>query len=503
MKRILNSAIRNYALLFFGGLLFHLAGTWIVPLIDRDEPRFAEASREMIERGDYVVPYFNNEYRFDKPPLTYWMQVAAYKIFGENDFAARFPSAVAAALTAMSIFAWGRRIGGERVGWWAAIIFSLALQTVVHAKAAVADMWLVLFVTLAHWAGYELIFGQRERSTPNPPSPSYGVASAQRPTLNYRWWIFYLALAFGFLAKGPIGWMPLLTVTSTIIFLREPALFRRFAFGRGMLLTLVIVSLWGVPALIRTHGEFFWVGIGRHVIGRSVSAIGGHGARSLGLYVLLLPFYFVTILVSFFPWSLKLPWLVKQIRADRDKIDIYLLSGIAITFGIFTFVATKLPHYILPAFPLLTLLLVRRWFASEMPTAFLKRTASITGAAYLLLALIVAPFTISFFPSRDLFLQAREDLRPEMKFGAIGYNEPSLVWYFRQQVRGFLQTQGLRPSNVQPFMEQMGPRFIILPTELAATIYPELPNTWKKFSSRGFNLVKGKRADLTLILKPE
>jgi hypothetical protein len=75
-------------------------------LIDRDEPRFAEASREMRERGDYIVPYFNNQFRFDKPPLTYWLQIASYRIFGENDFAARFPTAVAAALVALVLFAW-------------------------------------------------------------------------------------------------------------------------------------------------------------------------------------------------------------------------------------------------------------------------------------------------------------------------------------------------------------------------------------------------------------
>src|SRR5204863_6094265 len=147
----------NYALLFFGCVLFHVAGTWSLPLIDRDEPRFAEASREMIQRGDYVVPYFNDHLRLDKPPLTYWAQTVSYRIFGQNDFAARFPSAVAAALTALVIFSWGRRIAGEKLGWWAAIIFTLSLQTFVHAKAAVADMWLVLFVTLAHRSGYELM----------------------------------------------------------------------------------------------------------------------------------------------------------------------------------------------------------------------------------------------------------------------------------------------------------------------------------------------------------
>src|SRR5262245_41881499 len=149
---ILSSSVKsiNYALLFFGCVVFHILGTWSLPLIDRDEPRFAEASREMIERGNYVVPYFNNQLRLDKPPLTYWAQVASYRIFGETDFGARFPSAIAAAATGLVILEWGRRIGGEKLGWWAAIVFTLSFQTFVHAKAAVADMWLVLFVTLAH-----------------------------------------------------------------------------------------------------------------------------------------------------------------------------------------------------------------------------------------------------------------------------------------------------------------------------------------------------------------
>src|SRR5947209_12546534 len=159
----INSAIAKYAILFLACVGFHVLGTWSVPLIDRDEPRFAEASREMIERGDYVVPHFNNQLRLDKPPLAYWAQVASYRIFGENDFAARFPSAVAAALVAMSILAWGKQIGGDRVGWWAAIMFTLSLQTFIHAKAAVADMWLVLFMTTAHWAGWELL----RKKTPN------------------------------------------------------------------------------------------------------------------------------------------------------------------------------------------------------------------------------------------------------------------------------------------------------------------------------------------------
>ena len=159
--------MRNYIVLFVGCLLFHLAGTWSLPLIDRDEPRFAEAAREMRERDDFIVPYFNDQFRFDKPPLTYWFQVASYRVFGENDFAARFPTAVAAALVALVLFSWGKRVRSEKVGWWAAIIFTLSLQTFIHGKAAVADMWLVLFVTIAHLAGWELFKANTEHRTPN------------------------------------------------------------------------------------------------------------------------------------------------------------------------------------------------------------------------------------------------------------------------------------------------------------------------------------------------
>ena len=238
-------------LLFGVCLLFHLAGTWIIPLIDRDEPRFAEATREMMERHDYVVPYFNAAYRFDKPPLTYWAQAASYSVFGANDFAARFPSAVAAALAAVVLFHWGRRLGRNEIGLWAAIIFSLSLQVVEHAKAAVADMWLVLFVTIAHWAGYELLRDQLDR-----PGQIEADAASVAPFRNKWWWIFYLSLAFAFLAKGPIGWTPLLTVAAVRIFVPRLRVARRFAFLRGMILTFAIVCLWGVPALLNTNGEF-------------------------------------------------------------------------------------------------------------------------------------------------------------------------------------------------------------------------------------------------------
>jgi len=507
---ILGSGLKsiNYALLFFGCVLFHIAGTWSLPLIDRDEPRFAEASREMTERGDYIVPRFNNQLRLDKPPLAYWAQAASYRIFGENDFAARFPSALAGAFTAFSILAWGARIGGEKVGWWAAIIFTLSLQTFLHAKAAVADMWLVLFVTIAHWTGYELIEKREARSE-------------NRRT---KWWLaFYFSLALGFLAKGPIAWTPLLTVSAIIIYARDWPLARRFKFLPGILLTLAVVALWGIPALIQTHGEFFAIGIGRHVIGRSFATMEGHGANSLGMYLLLLPFYFVTVFVSFFPWSIKLPWLTCKLWRKRkagvirlrqgygrqagpgySRIDNYLLTGIAIIFVIFTLVKTKLPHYTLPAFPLFALLLARHWTEaaiSENRRSTFTSIAVTTAAIWIAIALVLPSLVARFFPAYQLFQESHASLQRNMQFASVEFEEPSLVWYFRSRVKGFLTP--LNKRRATEFMSMSGPRFIILQTPVAGTLFANSPQHWKFFSTSGFNTAKGKRVDLTLVLKPE
>jgi 4-amino-4-deoxy-L-arabinose transferase-like glycosyltransferase len=514
MSRI-NSTATKYAILFFGCILFHILGTWTLPLIDRDEPRFAEASREMIERNNYIVPYFNNQLRLDKPPLTYWAQVASYHIFGESDFAARFPSAIAAAVTALVILGWGRRTAGKKVAWWAAIIFTLSLQTFVHAKAAVADMWLVLFVTLASWAGYELF----QRPTPNAEhstlnSEDLNQTSNIKHQTSIWWWIFYVSLALGFLAKGPIAWTPLLTVAVVIICARDWQLVRHFRFAVGIMLMLAIVAVWGIPALIQTRGEFFVIGIGRHVLSRSFTTLEGHGGSSLGMYALLLPFYFITVFISFFPWSIKLPWLIRKLWRNteagvnapgysRSLVDTYLLTGIAIIFLIFTLVSTKLPHYTLPAFPLLALLLARHWQPAMSGTgrSQFATIAIVAACLWIAIALVISPMVARFFPAYQLFQASRTSLQSNMQFAAIEFQEPSLVWYFRSRVRGFLTP--LNKRRAVEFMSGAGQRFIVLPTAMAGKMFPDPAKSWQFFTVSGFNIAKGKRVDLTLVLKPE
>src|ERR1700675_3225474 len=145
-----------YLVLFFvGAVLLYSIGNWSLPLIDRDEPRFAEASREMRQSGDFLIPRLNGDYRFDKPPLIYWCQVLSYDVLGENDFAARFPSAVFAALAGVAPWIFATRICGPRVGAWSGVVFATSLQVFIHARASVADMPLVFFFLTATWADWE------------------------------------------------------------------------------------------------------------------------------------------------------------------------------------------------------------------------------------------------------------------------------------------------------------------------------------------------------------
>lgn len=497
----LQPATRNFVALFFGCLVFHLAGTWLLPLVDRDEPRFAEASREMIERADFIVPYFNDRFRFDKPPLTYWAQVASYHLFGENAFAARFPSTVAAALTAVLIFSWGSLLGRGRLGLWAAIVFTLSLQTFVHAKAAVADMWLVLFMTLAHWAGYELLRDRFEGS--------WRSAVFRPKGLRKWWWIFYLSLALGFLAKGPIAWMPLGTVAVFRFFRPVPDFARRFLFVRGILLVLGVIALWGVPALWQTHGQFLLVGLGRHVIGRSFGTMQGHGGTSILSGLVSLPFYFVTVFLTFAPWSIGLPWLTRRLWRRRDALDLYLIGGVGVVVVIFSLVKTKLPHYILPAFPLLALLLVRQLLRTTTGERILLRTAEATAAVMLAASLVGFPAISPYFPSTALFEKAKPYLQPEMDFAAYDFDAPSLVWLFRSRVHGFLRYNRqdnrdvftLQPDQIPPFLASAGPHFVVLPSAVAQKLYPTLPSGYRKFDTHGFDMAKGRWVDLTLIMK--
>ncbi|MFQ3670265.1 MAG: glycosyltransferase family 39 protein, partial [Verrucomicrobiia bacterium] len=252
---ILAKRWRTYAALTLLALALLGPGTSSLPLIDRDEPRFAGATREMISRGEWLIPYFNQEFRFDKPILIYWLMRAAIGVFGDNEWAVRFPSILFAAATACVIVEWGRLLGRHGAGLLGGAIWLSSFQILIHGRLAVADMPMVFSVALAQLALWQLL-----SATHRPFGPWF--------------WLFWTSLGLGFLAKGPIALaVPLTTALLwRWLFNRKPAPWRHLQPLPGLILMLTLIALWGLPALISTRGLFWEVGMGEHVIARGTEA---------------------------------------------------------------------------------------------------------------------------------------------------------------------------------------------------------------------------------------
>jgi 4-amino-4-deoxy-L-arabinose transferase-like glycosyltransferase len=463
------------AALFCFALAIHLAGTWILPLVDRDEPWYAEVSREMNERADYFVSYFNNQFWLEKPPALYWGQSAAYKIFGSNEFGARFPGAMASALTALVIFGFCSRLYNRQIAWRAALAFTLCVEMILFGKAGVTDMPAVLFVTLATWAGWELV-GAKDTS----PRAKTGW-----------WWTFYFSLAAIFLAKGPVAVLPVFGLLVFWRWARIPNFFAAMKFGRGFAVSGALVALWFVPAIINTHGEFFKIFIEQQVLKRAVTPMDGHGASNVLMYIVTLPFYFVTVLVLFFPWSISFRSAFRRFKAERLPADIYLVSGILVTFVIFSLVRTKLPHYTLPAYPLIACLV-----APVLAGARFVRWAVVMVILNLGISFIAFPLAAKYSVSRQL--ANNPAVHDGMQFASADYHEPSLVWDFRKHLKTW--HTAIKLADVGNYMNQDGARLCVLPTK----DMPQIPLNpdWQVVNARGFNITKGRMIELSMLIKP-
>ncbi|HET6883625.1 MAG TPA: glycosyltransferase family 39 protein, partial [Pirellulales bacterium] len=154
----MSGAVRQVlGLTALSGLLFFvsLGG---VELWDEDEPMFAGAAREMMDRHDWVVPYFNARMLPDKPVLSYWVMMAGYRLFGPTEFAARAGSALFSVGSVLLTWMLGRQMFSSRAGLWAGLALATSLGFDVIARAATPDAVLTFFCTLVvvcyvHWLG--------------------------------------------------------------------------------------------------------------------------------------------------------------------------------------------------------------------------------------------------------------------------------------------------------------------------------------------------------------
>jgi 4-amino-4-deoxy-L-arabinose transferase-like glycosyltransferase len=328
-------------------LLLYLPGTSTIPLMDRDEPRFAHATVEMMDRDTWTIPYFNGAYRFDKPPLTYWWMRLHYTLLGVNELAARLHSIVAVYLTALVVAGMARKLTqNASAGLLAGVAWLTSLQSLVHGRLCVADMPMILLVALACRALLELL------------------TETELRRWNGWFWCLWLSLGAGFLAKGPIAWFvpALALVLWRWLFWRRPLPWSRLQAVPGLCIAVAMVAAWGIPALIETNGAFWKTGMGEHVVKRGTDVFNGRK---------FVPgFYLLTTWLSLFPWmGFALPvW--RSLRANWTAQTSFLSAWFLAPQLIFFFYATQLPHYVMPGYPAFIVLLALAWQnrRHELPT---------------------------------------------------------------------------------------------------------------------------------------
>lgn len=359
-------------------------------LWDRDEPRNAGCAAEMLERGNAVVPIFNDQLRHHKPVLLYWLIMSAYSVLGVNEFSARFWSALLAVGTSVFTYAIGRRLFSPLIGLVAAIALSTSMMFIVAARAATPDSVLMFFTTGALMIFVLGVFPRRTDSTPDTQLSSKTFFPSQFGLVA----LMYVMLGFAVLAKGPVGFLlpmammglfGLIHTRKRIVISASKSsgsLVSRVGFGlrntwstvnpihfaqtlwtmRPLTAATLIVAVaapWFVLVHFQTEGDFtrlFFVG--EH-FGRATNAMENHSG---GLW-----FYPLAILLGFFPWSCFWgPTLIGIIRGQKAAGDqsrtvmsaanCFLICWVVVQVGAFSIAKTKLPSYVTPCYPALALL---------------------------------------------------------------------------------------------------------------------------------------------------
>jgi 4-amino-4-deoxy-L-arabinose transferase-like glycosyltransferase len=319
-------------------LLAGLPALMLLPPLDRDESRYAQATSQMLETGDYVDIRFQDDPRWKKPVGIYWMQAAAVAVTSsvENrDIAPyRIPSILGAMLAAAACAWAGAAMFGQRAGFLAGAMLGASFLLSTEAGIAKTDAMLCGAVTLAMAGLARIYLASRAGEVPIRPHKL----------------MFWLGLGLSILIKGPIG---LIVVVPAMIALsvwdRDARWLKRLGWGWGLPLVALIVGPWAIAITIATDGGFWTEAIGGDLAPKVTGGDEGHGVFP-GFYLLIAP-------LLFFPATLLLPAALSAGWSRRAEPAIrFLICWLVPAWLIFELTPTKLPHYNLPTFGALALL---------------------------------------------------------------------------------------------------------------------------------------------------
>ena len=396
-----------------GAFGVYLIGNQRVSLWDRDEPRYAECSREMLRSGDWVVPRFLGDLRAHKPPLIYWCQATAMEVFGQNASSARLPSSVAALLSGALLAGFVWRYAGPQQSLWATFVFCSSALVIAAAKLCITDA-VLLFWTIIGQGSLFILWRAR--------SGHWGAVLA-----------FWISTGLAGLTKGPVILVIHGGLLVTLAAIEVGSRWRSIAAWKsaiawwkvlqpilGVLILFIIVAPW-IFRVNRRAPEFLPMLFAR--AGKYASSgAEGHGEPP-GYYLLL-------IWGLFFPWSILLPAAI--VRGWKHRDDGLTRFALAATIGpwiVMELITNKLPFYVLPSFPglaILTSAVLMQWRS--------RRVAVAMGVGMLALMAIlwgiILPNIAVLNASRSVAIDLRNmGAGGETPVAMIDYREPSLAFY--------------------------------------------------------------------------
>ncbi len=335
----LTGGIRPFLIIGLIAAISALLGLFTLPPLDRDESRFAQATAQMLETGNFVEINFLDTERNKKPIGIHWLQVVTVGALSDAEareiWAYRIPSLIGVILAALAAFWGGQKLIGREAAFVGASLFAATVLLGIEGGIAKTDAMLAGATTLAMAALANL------RTDPN----------AGRKTVM----LFWFAIGLGTLIKGPVTPMVAgLTGLMLVIWERKASWLKRLLFIPGPLLAILMVLPWLVAIQIATDGNFLREALGDDLGPKLVSSHERHGGP-IGYHLFLLPLLFFPAVLYLVPGIAK---LVGAIRGEDDKAARaarFLVAWIIPTWLVFEILPTKLPHYVLPVYPALAL----------------------------------------------------------------------------------------------------------------------------------------------------